>query len=401
MVASVNRILVVDDDEFQRALISEQLQTLGWSHVLLASDGESALALFDRHGQDIAVIVCDLSMPGMDGLVLMRHFAQRNVLASFILLSAANDEILTSAAGLAQAHQFDLLGVIPKPCTVAQLRDLLATRQPRSSGLNERRVERALTAERLQHALDNHEFLPWYQPKFDMGKNRTTSVEALARWPIESGGMIGPGLFVPALEAAGLSDALFLAMAQRVVSDLAAWRRAGLKLKAAINMSMDSALNLEIPERLLEVIKAANLRPQDVIIEVTESRLMAKRTLAMETLTRLSLMGFVLSIDDFGTGYSGLVQLIDLPFKELKIDASFVQRAKTEAKAAAVLRIAVSIGHSLGISVIAEGVETQDQMAFVRACGGEVVQGYFLARPMPFEACTKWLENEALQLTTS
>jgi EAL domain-containing protein (putative c-di-GMP-specific phosphodiesterase class I)/FixJ family two-component response regulator len=388
---AVNMIMVVDDDEFQLSLMNEQLLALGWTDVLLAASGETALLLLDRYGPDIAVIISDLSMPGMDGLVLMRHLAQRGVTASFILLSSATDEILSSAAGLAQAHQFDLLGVIHKPCTAAQLRDLLSKRQPRSRGLPPKCIEMALTVQRLQQALDNDEFVPWYQPKVDMDLNQATSVEALARWPLESGGMIGPALFVPAIEAAGLSDKLFFSMARQVLCDLAKWRAQGLLLKAAINMSMDTAMNLEMPERLQALIEAQGLQPQDLIIEVTESGLMTERTLAMETLTRLSLMGYVLSIDDFGTGYSSLVQLVDLPFKELKIDAGFVQRADTEKKAEAVLRIAFAIGHSLGMSVISEGVENTSQMDIVRACGGKVVQGYLLARPMSYDTCIDWL----------
>ena len=131
----------------------------------------------------------------------------------------------------------------------------------------------------------------------------------------------------------------------------------------------------------------------DLVIEVTESRLMVQRSLAMETLTRLSMMGFVLSIDDFGTGYSSLVQLVDLPFKELKIDGSFVQRALAERKAEAVARISITIGVNLGMRVVAEGVETEAQMNFLRSCGGTIVQGYHLARPMPVAACTDWLRG--------
>jgi EAL domain-containing protein (putative c-di-GMP-specific phosphodiesterase class I) len=162
----------------------------------------------------------------------------------------------------------------------------------------------------------------------------------------------------------------------------------------AINMSMDTALNLAMPEQLLHLVYSTDLQPPDLIIEVTESRLMVERSLAMETLTRLSLMGFVLSIDDFGTGYSSLAQLVDLPFKELKIDASFVQRAKGERKAEAIGRISVSIGLSLGMGVVAEGVETDEQLEFLRTCGATVVQGYHFARPMTFADCTAWLERE-------
>ena len=207
--------------------------------------------------------------------------------------------------------------------------------------------------------------------------------------------MIGPARFVPAIEAANLSDALFFSMARQVLRDLAQWRTQGLMIKAAINLSMDTALNLAMPEQLRQLVQAAGLAPSDLIIEVTESRLMVERTLAMETLTRLSLMGFVLSIDDFGSGYSSLVQLVDLPFKELKIDAGFVQRASAERKAEAVLRISVTIGLTLGMGVVAEGVETAEQLAFVGRCGGSIVQGYHLARPMPYAACCAWLQREA------
>jgi EAL domain-containing protein (putative c-di-GMP-specific phosphodiesterase class I) len=268
---------------------------------------------------------------------------------------------------------------------------MLARRQPRADALNAKRVEEALTPQRLTQALAAGEFIPWYQPKVDMRSGKTVSAEALARWPVESGGMIGPARFVPAIEMAGLSDLLFFAMAQQVLHDLARWRAQGIDIKAAINMSMDTALNLSMPEQLNQLVEAAGLVPSDLIIEVTESKLMLERALAMETLTRLSLMGFVLSIDDFGTGYSSLVQLVDLPFKELKIDASFVQRASAEPKAEAILRISVTIGLTLGMGVVAEGVETAEQMEFVRGCGGTVVQGYYLARPMPHAALTEWI----------
>jgi len=390
-------ILLVDDDEFQLDLLSVQIANLGSYEVLLAEGGQAALAQFAQHGARIDVIISDLSMPGMDGLVLMRHLAQRGFAASFILLSGVTDEILSSAAGLAQAHHLDLLGVLAKPCEPDRLLGLLAGRQPRSQGLCAERVEEALTPKRLIQALAADEFIPWYQPKVDIRDGKTRSVEALARWPTQSGGAIGPGRFVPAIEAQGLSDGLFFTMARGVLADLARWRKQGILVKTAVNMSMDTALNLEVPERLCQMVEDAGLRPSDLIIEVTESKLMVQRSLAMETLTRLSLMGFALSIDDFGTGYSSLAQLVDLPFQELKIDASFVQRASAERKAEAILRISVTIGLTLGMNVVAEGVETREQMDFLHRCGGTIVQGYYLARPMPFAACTEWLLAPPLQ----
>jgi len=330
----------------------------------------------------------------MDGLVLMRHLAQRGFVASFILLSSSNEDILSSAAGLAEAHHLDLLGVLSKPCAPDSLRALLALRQQHRSVLSATRISETLTTQRLTQALSAGEFVPWYQPKVDISTGKTVSVEALARWPVESGGMIGPGHFVPAIESAGLSDQLFFAMVRAVLADLQLWRTQGMLIKAAVNMSMDTALNLAMPEQLLQLVISAGLQPTDLIIEVTESRLMVERCLAMETLTRLSLMGFALSIDDFGTGYSSLAQLADLPFKELKIDASFVQRANSERKAEAIVRISVTIGLYLGMSVVAEGVETAEQVEFLRNCGGTLVQGFHIARPMPFTNCTAWIQRD-------
>jgi EAL domain-containing protein (putative c-di-GMP-specific phosphodiesterase class I) len=203
--------------------------------------------------------------------------------------------------------------------------------------------------------------------------------------------MVGPGQFIPAIENAGLADQLFYGISRHVIAAVKKWRAQGIDLKAAINLSMDTALNLDMPERLHALVRDGGLQPRDFIIEVTESRLMVERSLAMESLTRLSLMGFKLSIDDFGTGYSSLVQLIDLPFRELKIDGSFVQRASLEDKAKTILRISASLGNNLNMDVTAEGVETLEQLNYVRDCGCDTVQGYYFAPPMPFDACTQWL----------
>jgi len=388
-------VLLVDDDEFHLDMISAQLLAIGYERVVCAASGAQALAELETWGPDIGAVICDLSMPDMDGLVLIRHMAQRHLSAGIILLSGAQGEILHSAARLVSAHQMNLLGVLAKPCSNEQLQQLLSRLRPASapSGPD---LAPELTAQRLKQALASGEFIPWYQPKLDIRSGLVVGVEALARWPCAAGGMIGPARFVPAMEAAGLADALFFVMARQVAQDLADWHRQHIFVKAALNLSMSTALDLAVPEQLQCIVREEGLQPSDFIIEVTESQLMVDRALIMESLTRLSLMGFVLSIDDFGTGYSSLVQLIDLPFKELKIDGSFVQRASTENKAQSVLRMAILLGNNLAMQVVAEGVETQEQLEFVRLWGGHMVQGYHFARPMPLAACTGFLVQSAL-----
>jgi EAL domain-containing protein (putative c-di-GMP-specific phosphodiesterase class I)/CheY-like chemotaxis protein len=391
-------VLVVDDDNFQLDVLGQQLHSLGWEQVLFANSGQAALQLYDQHGSHIRLILSDLSMPDMDGLVLMRHFAKRHLDAAIILISGVSDEILNSAAGLASAHDLHLLGVLAKPSTIESLQALL-TKMNAPSTTPRRSHAASLSPERLREALKQGEFVPWYQPKVDAITGRPLAVEALARWPasLSAGAMVSPGQFIPAIESAALSDNLFYAMASRVIADLTRWRGEGLEIQAAINLSMDSALNLEMPETLHRLVLDSGLQAHDFIIEVTESRLMVQRSLAMESLTRLSLMGFKLSIDDFGTGYSSLVQLVDLPFCELKIDGSFVQRSILEEKASTILRIAATLGSNLKMAVTAEVVETEEQLQVVKACGCDTVQGYYIARPLPFEACSAWLHHQALK----
>jgi len=388
-----HKILLVDDHDFQLELLAGQLADIGWPHVLCATSAAQALALFETHGHSIAAIISDLSMPDMDGLALMRHLFAAGFKGSIILVSGLQDDILASASGLAQAHGLDILGSLHKPCDPVQLRQLLARLQVPGAPAKQAQICPAFNAQRLEAALTGGELLPWYQPKVDITKGITIGVEALARWPQADGSWIYPDVFVPAMETAGLAGALFLVMARQVAHDLAQWRRQGWQLKAALNLSMDTALDLAMPAQLLQVVAEAGLQPTDFVIEVTESQLMIDRSLAMESLTRLSLLGFMLSIDDFGTGYSSLVQLMDLPFGELKIDGSFVRRASHEHKAQVVLQMALFLGQSLGLQVTAEGVETAEQLDFVRSHGGQVVQGYYFAKPMPQAACTAWLSQ--------
>jgi CheY-like chemotaxis protein len=156
---------------------------------------------------------------------------------------------------------------------------------------------------------------------------------------------------------------------------------------------MDCAFHLDLPDRMNALLRKHGANAEQVVIEVTESRLMEDRAAALETLTRVSLAGFRLSIDDFGTGYSSLSQVAALPFGELKVDGSFVQQSTVDAKARAIMRSTVTLGRSLGLDVVAEGVETFDQLELLRECETPTIQGYLVARPMPADQFERWLDN--------
>jgi EAL domain-containing protein (putative c-di-GMP-specific phosphodiesterase class I) len=171
------------------------------------------------------------------------------------------------------------------------------------------------------------------------------------------------------------------------------WRQSGLHLKVAINISMDNLSSVDFADFVAGAARAAGVAPQDIVLELTESRLMLDQRAPLEILTRLRLKRFQLSIDDFGTGHSSLTQLRDIPFDELKIDRSFVHDAWRDETALAMYYVSMALGEQLGMEVVAEGVEDSDDWDLVKRTGCDMAQGYFIARPMPADDMAGWIAS--------
>lgn len=390
MMTGTPMVLLVDDDEFILDMLHAQLLGMGYERVICATSGAQALVELDAWGGSIAAIIFDLTMPDMNGLALIEQLAQRSCAAGIILLSGAQDDLLQNAAQQVRDQHLDLLGVLTKPCATWQLQTLLLGLQhPDATTVASDPL--GLAPRRLAQALVNTEFVAWYQPILDSRSGRVLGVEAQARWPGVAGGMIGPARFVPALVAAGLADELFFSIARQTARDLATWRRQQLVVKVALNLSMATARHPATPGRLQQILSAAGVSPSDVVLEISEDQLTGDRVLTAACLTHLSRLGLSLSLEDFGTGYASHAQLAGLPFKEIKIASSLVQRSSADSTAQSVLQMAIALGHKLGLPVVAKGVQTQAQLALVRRLGCHLVQGEYLAAPMPMSACTAFL----------
>ena len=169
------------------------------------------------------------------------------------------------------------------------------------------------------------------------------------------------------------------------------WRADGLDLKIGVNFSVDNLNQLDLPEWIVSVASEEGMDPSKVILEVTESRLMEDVTKPLEILTRLRLKRIGISIDDFGTGFSSMEQLKRIPFEELKIDRAFVFGAAGDPSARAILESSVDLGKRMGMSLVAEGAETQEDWDLVAELGCDMVQGYFVAKPMPGDELPSWI----------
>jgi EAL domain-containing protein (putative c-di-GMP-specific phosphodiesterase class I)/CheY-like chemotaxis protein len=386
--------LVVDDEVFIRKLIIRVLGKMGADGDKISSseNGADALALLDDTPQAPDIILCDLNMPDMDGVSLMRHLATRKFRGGIILVSGEDQRILQAAEDLARAHDLNFLGALAKPVTPEGLQKLIAQYDPQAS----QRTERAgveLSAEDLKTAIDNKDIFVVFQPQVSATTRELMGVETLARWIHAEKGFIGPDIFVHLAEETGLIDDLTELVVDLAVKQGAEWLADGRDIKISVNISVDNLNNLDMPEYLGNKCAEAGMDSRNLVLEVTESRLMEDIVTPLEILTRLRMKGHELSIDDFGTGHASMEQLKRIPFSELKIDRAFVNGAHRDPGALAILKASVDLAKSMNMLIVAEGVEDQDDWDLVERLGCDIVQGYFSAKPMPAADIDGWLEG--------
>lgn len=384
------RILVLDDEPFMLMLLARQLANLGFTRVDTCDNGQAALERVDDTALAPQLILCDLNMPGMDGVEFVRKLVEHGYTGSLILVSGEDERTLHSARRLVQAHHIEVLGSLHKPVSPQALFGLVERWGP--PALAAQRLQgKGYSVERLAQAIQAGELVNHYQPKVAVSSGEMVGVETLVRWRHPRDGMVYPDQFIGMAETHGLIDALTRAVLAQALKDSARWVSHGLNLKVAINVSVDNLNTLDFPEQITSAAAAAGVAPQSILLEVTESQLMKDLRAPLEILTRLRLRRFRLSIDDFGTGHSSLAQLRDVPFDELKIDQSFVHGAHHNETLRAIFYASVGLAKELGMEVVAEGVEDVADWTFVQRTGCDLAQGYFIARPMPAESILEWM----------
>ncbi|MFP7723546.1 EAL domain-containing response regulator [Lysobacter sp. A3-1-A15] len=391
MSLSALHVLVLEDHGFQRRLAIRLLNGLGVVHVHEAADGAAALDLLERLEVVPDIILVDLDMPGMDGIEFISHVAQRKLSRGVAVVSALDPALINTVQTVARGYGLHILGSIQKPLTAARLEDMLASYEECLQGEPECPPV-AVDADDLHAALAGGGIQAWFQPQVEFANGRVVSVEVLARWPRGDGAMVGPARFVPMLERDGLANALTDGMLEQACRWKKQWEAHGLRLRVSVNMSSLSFADPGIVDHLQALVRQHGVEPAEVMLEITESSLMAHSSLGV--LARLRLKGFGLSIDDFGTGYSSLTQLSEIPFTELKIDRGFVLRAHEQPRKRAVIEASIELARKMGLSVVAEGVETVEEWQMLSELGCDTAQGFLISHAVPgadlTDVVTRW-----------
>jgi EAL domain-containing protein (putative c-di-GMP-specific phosphodiesterase class I) len=380
-------MLVIDDEPDICEFIREAASEWGFEAVSATRFAEVELAF---RAFKPAMVILDLAMPDHDGVEILHFLARERCEAGIILVSGFDGRVLSATVRLGTGLGLRMLGTLSKPIEIEALE--AACRRTLEPRVEVERLE-------LERALQRSELLLHWQPKVRLPSGALYGVEALARWLHPDRGMLMPGDFIPWFERTDLIARLTRYVVSAAMSQQAAWKREGLDLGAAVNLSPRLLQDLDLPDDLATLAREAGVDPADVTLEVTETAAMEEPVRVTEVLSRLRLKGFRVSLDDFGTGHASLLALHRMPFNELKIDKSFVMELGAPGESSAssestiIVKAVIGLAHHLGLEVCAEGVETRTAWDMLASFGCDVAQGYLISRPVPAAEIRPWVDG--------
>ncbi len=388
------KILILEDSPFQLMALHQMLNATGVFDVLTADSVARAKQCLRRRGP-VDIAICDLQMGGEDGLAFIRHLAAQQGAAALVILSSVERNLIESVAQFARSHGVWVLGALQKPAAPAMLHRLLelylklgAKRDPGLPVLQAPPLL-GLSAEHLPQLRE--QWVAHFQPKVTLNAE-VVGVEALVRWQHPERGLLAPAQFLPEVTRAGLLDELTWQMleaalalsAQTCLDD-------GRPLPVAVNIPPSLLARGDFVERITQALRDYQLPAGVLTLELVESQQAPLDHGQVEALLRLRLAGCQLSIDDFGTGESTLLRLMQLPFSEMKVPGEFARGAGSDGRKAAIIAGALVMARRMGMRLVVEGVETAEDFRALKSLGMPVVQGFYIARPMPAEQLQEWL----------
>ncbi|MEX0729422.1 MAG: EAL domain-containing response regulator [Aquisalimonadaceae bacterium] len=404
------RLLILDDDPLVGDTMQRIAEFAGVAAQFVTDHVEFFQLVEDWQPSHIAL---DLVMPDMDGVEVMRELERRGCSARIIITSGVGSRVLDAAGRSAAEHGLAIAGVLAKPFSSAAFRKLLRENGAAEPGVQSnppdgraaaRKSDADINAGALEKALAEDALYAAYQPKVNCRTGQLAGFEALARWKHPAFGLVPPDHFIPLAERSGLIDKV----TEQIFGQALRWfggefresRSPAIQdaiksapISLSLNLSAKSLVDSDLVEKLDRQCQVLRVPHGQVVLELTETSAMGDPTSSLDLLTRLRMKGFQLSIDDFGTGYSSMLQLVRLPFSEIKIDKSFVGTARHSQESRAVIRSVISLGHSLGLRCTAEGVEDSETLALIRKAGCDFAQGFLMGSPMSGNAIPKWVER--------
>jgi EAL domain-containing protein (putative c-di-GMP-specific phosphodiesterase class I)/ActR/RegA family two-component response regulator len=387
------KILVIEDEESVRENLLDLLEAEDFE-IVAAANGKIGVNLALSEVPDL--ILCDMMMPEVDGYGVLTALRQDPLTATipFIFLTAKS-----AKADFRQGMDMGADDYLTKPFTRAELLSAIINRLERQATLKKylsppkENFNRYLSPKiqlqeiSLQKVVQQrrfHEFEVYYQPIVDIDSGQIIAAESLLRWHSPELGLVTPPEFIPIAESTGLIVPIDQWVLGNVCRQIKTWHDVGIGyLTMTVNLSVIELNQLDLTKEIHNFLQKNNLEPQYLEIELTESMIMQDINSAIATMNKLQSLGVRIAIDDFGTGYSSLVYLKNLPVNTLKIDRYFIHNVSIDSQKSAITKALIEMAHNLNMRVIAEGVETEEELNFLRHNHCDAIQGFLFSRPLP------------------
>lgn len=384
-------VLLIEDDCIQQCLISSMLKQFVDCDVVVMDSAVKALECISKSTPQL--IVCDLQMPEMDGADFLYHLSKTEKNIPIIIASEVHQSVIASVQAMAFAFGISQVSVLQKPVSLKSIRQHVANAflmANRNDGHND---EFSPTESEINIAFTNGQFEVYFQPQADTESGRTVGLEALVRWNHPSNGVLPPFYFLDSVHQVGRSYDLFKTVLDKALSAVKKLHEDGYPLSVSVNVETQVLTEYGFIELVTDALGMFAFPPSNLILELTETRAPKRNCDLLRAMSRLRMKGIQISIDDFGTGNSSLIQLVEGPFTELKIDMSFVKQMLSNHKHMAAVRSSIELARSLDIKVVAEGVETYDQFRRLQMLGCDLIQGFYFSKPLSMLETQRFVAN--------
>lgn len=399
----------LSDDEPKRLMILDDDVSIGRSLAAVCLEfnfdvelKQDSAKLTSADFECCDVLLLDLMMPELDGIEILRLLSECQRKPALIVMTGLGPRLLNSAIQLAQFHGINVLGDLQKPFRPSQVRALFAQHFAQLKTIAEPCVNvnslKPVSLDEIAIAIAQDQLKVYLQPQISLIDGAWCGVEALVRWDHPVHGLLSPDHFVELVDDSELAlPFTFEILRQAIVAVKALSHSVGYAGELSVNIAPSSMSQVDIPEKFAAVLQEMDFPRERLRLEVTETSLPKAVKVALDVQARLAMHGIKLSIDDFGTGHSSLERLSDSPFDDLKIDLTFVSRIEESEDARSIVKNAISLGHNLNMTVTAEGVETVEQLRWLKEQGCDHVQGYYILPPMQLTQVQEWALSSRLR----
>ena len=372
-------VLIVEDDRLQATNLKILLNRLFEGTITVVHRGSEVATVCEA--QLIDVMFCDIDLPDINGVNLLSTLAESSRPKGVVILSAMTQDVLEITYNMCLSAGYGFVRALTKPISNQQLTQIFGEFKQYLSQEQFVSLPVLMNDDEIDTAFNEGRFINYYQPQYSTSDNQLIGVEALVRCRHPKHGIIAPAQFITEIQVRNELDKLFWIVLENALQDMST-------LKVNINLSVNmnqKTLKQPMSERLFALCEQYQIAPERITLELTEDEVYDCSVTSLANLANLRLRGVGLAIDDFGTGYSSLSQLATLPYTELKIDRQFIKDALTNFKSQQLTISSLHLAKSLGLKSVAEGVEDDETLAYLRELGVELYQGFVRCRPIPFE----------------